>query len=87
MSSLLGKYKHVEMYFPGGCKIGARPIDQTLKGFEALGATIKEEDNKLDKSTEVPNFRHLSAANVTPSLMQIYCSVSVVPSVNFLLMK
>lgn len=47
MSALLGKYKHVEMYFPGGCKIGARPIDQTLKGFEILGAQIKEEDNKF----------------------------------------
>ncbi len=47
MSALLGKYKHVEMYFPGGCKIGARPIDQTLKGFEILGAKIKEENNKF----------------------------------------
>lgn len=47
MSALLGKYKHVEMYFPGGCQIGARPIDQTLKGFEALGARVKEEDNKF----------------------------------------
>ena len=47
MSALLGKYKHVEMYFPGGCKIGARPIDQTLKGFKALGADVIEEDNKF----------------------------------------
>lgn len=47
MSALLGKYKHVEMYFPGGCKIGARPIDQTLKGFRALGATVKEDNNKF----------------------------------------
>lgn len=46
MSSLLGKYKHVEMYFPGGCSIGARPIDQTLKGYKALGATVIEEGNK-----------------------------------------
>ena len=52
MSALLGKYKYVEMYFPGGCKIGARPIDQTLKGFEALGANIKEEDNKFIISAE-----------------------------------
>ena len=52
MSALLGKYKYVEMYFPGGCKIGARPIDQTLKGFEALGATIKEENNKFTISAE-----------------------------------
>ena len=46
MSSLLGKYKHVEMYFPGGCSIGERPIDQTLKGYRALGATVIEENNK-----------------------------------------
>ncbi len=52
MSALLGKYKHVEMYFPGGCKIGARPIDQTLKGFETLGAKVKEENNKFTIDAE-----------------------------------
>jgi len=52
MSALLGKYKHVEMYFPGGCSIGARPIDQTLKGFRALGAVVKEEDNKFTIDAE-----------------------------------
>src|SRR5574344_1460568 len=46
MSSLLGKYKKVVMHFPGGCNIGKRPIDQTLKAFEALGATIIEDGNK-----------------------------------------
>lgn len=46
MAALLGKYKYVEMYFPGGCNIGARPIDQTLKSFKALGATIEESENK-----------------------------------------
>lgn len=44
MSSLLAKYKFVCINFPGGCKIGSRPIDQTLKVFRALGAEIKEED-------------------------------------------
>ncbi len=46
MASLLGKYKHVEMYFPGGCTIGERPIDQTLKAYRALGATVTMEDNR-----------------------------------------
>lgn len=46
MASLLGKYKKVEMYFPGGCNIGKRPIDQTLKVFRALGATVIEKGNK-----------------------------------------
>ena len=44
MSSLLAKYKHVCINFPGGCKIGSRPIDQTIKVFESLGATVKEEE-------------------------------------------
>lgn len=46
MGALLGKYKHVEMYFPGGCSIGTRPINLHLKGFEELGATVVEEGNK-----------------------------------------
>ena len=45
MGALLGKFNKVEMYFPGGCSIGARPINLHLKGFELLGAKITEEDN------------------------------------------
>ncbi len=44
MASLLAKYKHVCINFPGGCNIGSRPIDQTIKVFNALGATVKEEE-------------------------------------------
>ena len=40
MGALLGKYGKVEMKMPGGCYLGPRPIDQHLKGFEALGATV-----------------------------------------------
>ncbi len=46
MGALLGRKKHVEIYFPGGCNIGKRKIDFHLKGFEALGATIKEQGDK-----------------------------------------
>ena len=52
MSSLLGKYKHVEMYFPGGCSIGERPIDQKLKAYTALGATVIEEKNRYTITAE-----------------------------------
>lgn len=34
MGALLGKYKKVSMFFPGGCSIGARPIDLHLKGLK-----------------------------------------------------
>lgn len=46
MGALLGKYNKVGMYFPGGCNIGKRPINLHLKGFEALGAKVVEEDNQ-----------------------------------------
>ena len=40
LGALLGKYKKAEVALPGGCAIGARPIDLHLKGFRALGASV-----------------------------------------------
>ncbi|MPV86690.1 UDP-N-acetylglucosamine 1-carboxyvinyltransferase [Ostreibacterium oceani] len=40
MGPLLGRFHEVSVSLPGGCAIGARPIDQHLKGFEAMGAQI-----------------------------------------------
>lgn len=41
MGVLLAKFGRVEMSFPGGCNIGARPIDIHIKGFEQLGAKVE----------------------------------------------
>ena len=43
MGPLLGRLRHATVSLPGGCIIGARPINLHLKGFEALGAKIKVE--------------------------------------------
>lgn len=40
LGALLGKCKHSQVALPGGCDIGARPIDLHIKGFEALGAKV-----------------------------------------------
>jgi UDP-N-acetylglucosamine 1-carboxyvinyltransferase len=40
LGALLGKYKNAEVPLPGGCNIGSRPIDQHLKGFRAMGASV-----------------------------------------------
>lgn len=66
MGALLGKYKKVEMYFPGGCSIGERPINLHLKGFEALGATVTNEGNKYKVEAEklVGNKIYLDIASV-----------------------
>ena len=50
MGSLLGRVGESSVALPGGCDLGARPIDQHLKGFKALGATI-EEDKKQGRIT------------------------------------
>lgn len=42
MSPILARFGHVKLPLPGGCKIGARPIDLHLKGFSAMGAKIKQ---------------------------------------------
>lgn len=77
MSSLLGKYKYVEMYFPGGCSIGARPIDQTLKGYRALGATVIEEENKFTIKAEelIGNKVYLDMPSVGATVNIILASV------------
>lgn len=46
MGALLGRFKKVVMYFPGGCNIGTRPINLHLKGFELMGAKVIEKDNQ-----------------------------------------
>lgn len=40
LGALLGRFKKVQVALPGGCNFGVRPIDQHIKGFEALGATV-----------------------------------------------
>ncbi len=40
MGALLGRFNEATVTFPGGCDFGNRPIDQHLKGMEALGATV-----------------------------------------------
>ena len=36
----LGRFGHARVALPGGCNFGARPIDQHIKGFEAIGADV-----------------------------------------------
>lgn len=40
LGALLGKFSEGQVAFPGGCNIGSRPIDQHIKGFEAMGADV-----------------------------------------------
>lgn len=52
LGALLGKYKKAHVALPGGCNIGSRPIDQHIKGFRALGATVTIEQGMIDAFAE-----------------------------------
>lgn len=52
LGALLGKYKRAQVALPGGCNIGSRPIDQHIKGFEALGASVKIEHGMIVAEAE-----------------------------------
>ncbi len=47
IGALLGRKGSVTVGMPGGCKLGARPIDQHIKGFEALGAVVETGQGKI----------------------------------------
>ena len=47
LGSLLSRKGSATVGMPGGCKLGARPIDQHIKGFEALGANVDLEQGKI----------------------------------------
>ena len=72
MGALLGKYKKAVMYFPGGCSIGARPIDLHLKGFEALGATVKNEKNKY-----IVEAQELHGANIYLDIASVGATINI----------
>ncbi len=52
LGALLGKYKHSQVALPGGCDIGARPIDLHIKGFEALGAKVDISNGMISVSAD-----------------------------------
>ena len=72
MGALLSRFKHVEMYFPGGCNIGKRPIDIHIKGFEALGAkvVVKGDLYKIDAE-------ELKGANITFDFASVGATINV----------
>lgn len=52
MGSLLARNGHARVALPGGCAIGSRPIDQHLKGFEAMGAKVQVGNGFIEASVD-----------------------------------
>ncbi len=55
VGAMIGRMKKAKFSYPGGCDIGARPIDLHLKAFKALGINIKEESGIIKCNTDKIN--------------------------------
>jgi len=52
IGAMLGRANKIEVGLPGGCNLGPRPIDQHIKGFEALGCTYSMSQGKINLSVK-----------------------------------
>lgn len=76
MGVLLSKYKYVEIFFPGGCNIGSRPIDLHLKGFKKLGAKVTKKGHKymIDADKLVGTTINLDFASVGATINLMFAA-------------
>lgn len=77
IGALLGRFKKAKVPFPGGCDIGVRPIDQHIKGFEALGARITIKHGiiwaEADELIGAPIFLDIVSVGATINIMLAAC--------------
>lgn len=73
LGALLGRFKKAEVSMPGGCNLGTRPIDQHIKGLEALGAKIIIEHGKVkaeaDKLVGTNIYLDMASVGATINIM------------------
>lgn len=72
IGSLLARFKKARVELPGGCPIGARPIDQHIKGFEALGAHVVINDEAVEVSAD-----RLVGANIFFDVVSVGATINV----------
>ena len=68
MGALLGRFGKAVVGFPGGDDIGPRPIDQHIRGFEALGANVDNEDDKIIITAPEEGLRGAKISLAMPSV-------------------
>jgi len=73
MGSLLGRFKHAAVAMPGGCDFGVRPLDQHIKGFETLGATVNVEHGIIDINAD-----ELVGTNVYMDVVSVGATINLI---------
>lgn len=72
LGALLSKFRDVRLPLPGGCAIGARPIDQHIKGFEALGATVDMKNGYIHVYAD-----ELKGANIYLDVVSVGATINI----------
>ncbi len=77
LGSLLGRCGAAEVGIPGGCNLGARPIDQHIKAFEALGAKVDVSQGKISAKVKklVGSSIYMDVVSVGATINAILASV------------
>ena len=69
---MLGRTGEIEVGMPGGCNLGARPIDQHIKGFELLGANVE-----IGKGTISAKANCLKGAHIYMDVVSVGATINV----------
>ncbi len=73
LGALTGRFGRAKVSLPGGCNFGVRPIDQHIKGFEALGAVVSLENGMVSVEGEslvgAPIFLDVVSVGATMNIM------------------
>ena len=72
LGSLLGRCGSAEVGVPGGCKLGARPIDQHIKGFEALGTKVEVTGGKI-----IAKAKKLTGTHIYMDIVSVGATINV----------
>ena len=74
MGALLGRYGRAHVDLPGGCNFASRPIDQHIKGFEALGADVDETEDYVALK---PGENGLMGARISLDIASVGATVNI----------
>ena len=74
LGALLGRFSRAIVCMPGGCDLGARPIDQHIKGFESLGANV---DMDLSKEMITAYAEHLVGTSVYLDIVSVGATINI----------
>jgi len=72
IGAMLGRCKKIQVGLPGGCNLGARPIDQHIKGFESLGANVD-----VSQGNVIATAKKLVGTNIYMDIVSVGATINI----------